>query len=892
MQRFVYAPKAYVYVKTDQEIYNLSDLVVSGNVSRKINQVSTAEVTIQNPYRQFTQPGNPTFRPMDRITIWLQRVPSWPIQCFTGYLDEAPYYQMYPGTCVLRASCTLKRLQYTYLDPGVPFTMAFLAKYGWISDGTGGIIKTNDSYSTDAADIAAAMSGNSGGSSSAGASDGGDDSGKNNGGGKVTHLSNGLVFPLGAKGQLLGGVAAHASRAWGNWQSDNALDIGCPLGTAVYAVDSGTVTRLTGSWDGTGNSNPNGFNVTLQTKDNQWFYTHMRYRNPNLKVGDKIQAGQYLGGSGAANGIKHLHIACMNGDPQPKLYASSTGSSASTSSVKTVDISDQKIFLIGDSIGVGIEDDLQETFSKLTSDTEVGRRTATGLSILKNQKSLPKNLIVSLGTNDFNKNTFTKNVNDIVNLPGVKNIFWINVWRPDSLAGAFDAKDVNQILTDAAAKTDKLHIIDAKSAVDSGKIVVSSADHIHPTGAGYTVLAKMVGDFVKANGGGDTSASSNGTVSAMVNVNADLGASSSVADLMFATLKWIGGWDPAHIYIDVLPKDLIEKIGVIYTALAAETVEADTQFHKFLKDYIGAGSSGSGGTADPSGDPTTDYSGSGAMSFNAVAKLAEEAGLPGVTFAQIAQGESTLNPNAIGHDPGGTIGYGLWQITSGYHDDLIAAAGGTGKDGILDPVKNVKAAKKIWDTQGKGAWYGISYVKGWDLHYKGETDSSATTQDEPSTSTKPSSTRTPSSSGDVEIHRVIDAAGVYGRSWHESSKGVTGQTDTSGHVHWHSGLDYAVPAGTDCIAPCDGEITMATLNWSDGGMIHFKFTEKTGDIPKGAKIGWGHIQSLASGIKVGSQVKGGQVIAQSGSSRWGRSRPLCLPTSGNLVIWRWYSRSD
>jgi hypothetical protein len=129
---------------------------------------------------------------------------------------------------------------------------------------------------------------------------------------------SGLVYPLAEHGTDLGGVAAHKARAWGNWQSDNAVDIGVPIGTAVYAVDSGTIIRLTGSYDGTGASNPNGYNITLQTKNNQWFYTHLSHREP-LHVGQKVQAGALFGKSGAANSVQHLHIACLKGDPESLL---------------------------------------------------------------------------------------------------------------------------------------------------------------------------------------------------------------------------------------------------------------------------------------------------------------------------------------------------------------------------------------------------------------------------------------------------------------------------------------------------------------------------------------------------------------------------------------------
>lgn len=130
-------------------------------------------------------------------------------------------------------------------------------------------------------------------------------------------LASGLQYPLGARGKSLGGVAAHKARAWGNWQSDQAVDIGVPMGVPVYAVADARVTKLGGAWNG-GSGNPEGFNVTLQTSDNQWFYTHLKSRVA-LRVGQNVTGGQLLGTSGAANGVNHLHIASMTGDPEALL---------------------------------------------------------------------------------------------------------------------------------------------------------------------------------------------------------------------------------------------------------------------------------------------------------------------------------------------------------------------------------------------------------------------------------------------------------------------------------------------------------------------------------------------------------------------------------------------
>jgi murein DD-endopeptidase MepM/ murein hydrolase activator NlpD len=133
-------------------------------------------------------------------------------------------------------------------------------------------------------------------------------------GAKPRTTSTGLTYPLSTHGTKGGGPEDHAKRAFGNWQSDNAIDILVAQGTEVLAVDDAEIVKLGGAWRG-GKGNPDGFNVTLKTDDNEWFYTHLRYRSPKLKVGGRVRAGDHLGGSGAANAVNHLHIACKTGNP-------------------------------------------------------------------------------------------------------------------------------------------------------------------------------------------------------------------------------------------------------------------------------------------------------------------------------------------------------------------------------------------------------------------------------------------------------------------------------------------------------------------------------------------------------------------------------------------------
>lgn len=144
LRRFVYSPKVFAYVNTGTNdkpsIQDLTGFITSGSVSRRLNQVSSAELTIRNPDQKWTKPGEPTFRPMDPITIYMIRRKNRPVQVFTGYLDRTPYLQLYPGTVTLTASCTLKRLLHTYFDPALPYMFEFLAQYGWLPNSkTGGI---------------------------------------------------------------------------------------------------------------------------------------------------------------------------------------------------------------------------------------------------------------------------------------------------------------------------------------------------------------------------------------------------------------------------------------------------------------------------------------------------------------------------------------------------------------------------------------------------------------------------------------------------------------------------------------------------------------------------------------------------------------------------------
>jgi hypothetical protein len=97
------------------------------------------------------------------------------------------------------------------------------------------------------------------------------------------------------------------------------------------------------------------------------------------------------------------------------------------------------------------------------------------------------------------------------------------------------------------------------------------------------------------------------------------------------------------------------------------------------------------------------------FSSGIVRRIAESAGLSGTLFEQIAHGESDYYPGVYGIDPGGSIGRGLWQITSGVGNDALIAKYG-GPQAMFNPLINARAAKEIYDSSGTGAWYGTKYV--------------------------------------------------------------------------------------------------------------------------------------------------------------------------------------
>jgi len=123
MAVFLYSPGIKVYVSTqDNGIIDISDDLTQGNLVRRSDGVSTFNFSLMNPRRKY----DGVFTPNDRIIVMMKRV-SW-LRVFTGYLNQVPLVTAWPSTVKMNASCSLKRLQMWYWDPGLAASQNMVAQ--------------------------------------------------------------------------------------------------------------------------------------------------------------------------------------------------------------------------------------------------------------------------------------------------------------------------------------------------------------------------------------------------------------------------------------------------------------------------------------------------------------------------------------------------------------------------------------------------------------------------------------------------------------------------------------------------------------------------------------------------------------------------------------------
>ena len=116
---------------------------------------------------------------------------------------------------------------------------------------------------------------------------------------------------------------------YGNWQSDNAVDIALPAGSPVFAAEAGTIGSRIGPLDSSA-ANLAGNRVNLAgVSGANYYYAHLS--SYVVAPGEKVAAGQLLGYSGSANGVAHLHFAIDSLDPVAFLSGQRVAGRGSTS---------------------------------------------------------------------------------------------------------------------------------------------------------------------------------------------------------------------------------------------------------------------------------------------------------------------------------------------------------------------------------------------------------------------------------------------------------------------------------------------------------------------------------------------------------------------------------
>jgi hypothetical protein len=123
-----------------------------------------------------------------------------------------------------------------------------------------------------------------------------------------------MAFPLAQLGKLIG-FPHTGTHTLGNWQSDNAVDIAVPVGTPMVAMEDGVVTKVTRHPQGAGRFA--GDQITIRGASGQeYFYAH---GISSVHPSQVLKGGQVIGTSGSANGVAHLHLGVMKGDPRKLL---------------------------------------------------------------------------------------------------------------------------------------------------------------------------------------------------------------------------------------------------------------------------------------------------------------------------------------------------------------------------------------------------------------------------------------------------------------------------------------------------------------------------------------------------------------------------------------------
>jgi lysophospholipase L1-like esterase len=168
--------------------------------------------------------------------------------------------------------------------------------------------------------------------------------------------------------------------------------------------------------------------------------------------------------------------------------------SVPTLPVRPAVVSTGPVFLLGDSLTVGVEPYLAALLPgrRVSFDAKVGRTTDQGVAIVKaNPSELAPTVVVGLGTNDQTTAAeFAQNVDEMMALLGNRRVLWVNLARNGY-------SDFDAVLVAATEKYQNLELVDWASTYYSHP-KVQATDGIHATEAGYQLRAQIIAAALNA----------------------------------------------------------------------------------------------------------------------------------------------------------------------------------------------------------------------------------------------------------------------------------------------------------------------------------------------------------------------------------------------------------
>lgn len=132
-----------------------------------------------------------------------------------------------------------------------------------------------------------------------------------------------FVIEKGIRAIDYGGVEAHMARPLGNWQSDNAIDVGARPGSRILCPKSGYVYKISGYDPDQGpHGTIFGQSITIHCPDgDQFFLTHAKLE-PNVDVGERVRAAEAVGwiADWPGSTYDHVHLGRVWGRNPEELW--------------------------------------------------------------------------------------------------------------------------------------------------------------------------------------------------------------------------------------------------------------------------------------------------------------------------------------------------------------------------------------------------------------------------------------------------------------------------------------------------------------------------------------------------------------------------------------------